>query len=141
MISVLTVGDRRVRAALLAVLVLGALLLGITAMHASMVSDGAMHGSSQMAATGHDAQASTSATVSAFSGSSPSGGSMDLMDCLLVGMVCFLTAIGIVLLAVALTRLRSVLRSRGLTRAPAISVRALRPPDPPSLLVLSICRT
>ena len=61
------------------------------------------------------------------------------MDCLLFGMVCFLMAVAVLLLAVLVVRLRSLLRSHALQLLVEIRGR-LQPPRPPSLLELSISR-
>jgi hypothetical protein len=66
---------------------------------------------------------------------------MNLADCLLLGMVCFLTAVAVLLVAVVIGRLRSLLRPRAAAHALLTAVGRLRPPEPPSLLVLSISRT
>ena len=66
-------------------------------------------------------------------------GGMAAMDCLLLGMMC-LFGVGAVLLLILAGKLRSLLRRLLAVRA-RTAVASLRPPDPPSLLVLSISRT
>lgn len=134
-----------VRAALLAIVVLAALLLSMAAMHASMVNGHRSGGhlpatASQVMAMPAASQADAGATTS------HAMGDMNLADCLLLGMVCFLTAAAVLLIAVVIGRLRSLLRPRAAALSLlAHSLRAaagrLRLPETPSLLVLSISRT
>ena len=130
------------RWALLAVVALAALLLSMAAMHASMVGDhgsgGQGHGSSMSAASTPPAMASQ---VDGGDSKARAMGDMHLADRLLLCMVCFLTAVAVLLLAVVIGHLRSLLRPRAAARSLAVILRRLRPPTPPSLLALSISRT
>lgn len=135
--------DRRgVRAALLAVVALAALLLSMAAMHASMVNG---HDSSeQLHASTSAVMAMPAATASqgdTGASSDHAMGDMNLADCLLLGMVCLLTAAAVLLVAVLLGRLRVLLRPRAAAQLLVTVAGRLRPPEPPSLLVLSISRT
>lgn len=135
-------GRRGARAALLAVVALAALLLSMAAMHASMVNG---HNSSQhLHASASPVMAMPAAMttqVDAGASSDHAMGDMNLADCLLLGMVCFLTAAAVLLIAVAIGRLRVMLRPRAAAQAFLTAACRLRPPEPPSLLVLSISRT
>lgn len=128
--------------ALLAVVALAAVFLSMAAMHASMVAG---HGPS-----GHDHPAipTTMAMPAAAASPADSGtssdhalGDMNLADCLLLGMVCFLSAVAVLLLAVVIGNLRSLLRPRALAQSLLAPLGPFRPPRPPSLFVLSISRT
>jgi len=132
---------------LLAIVVLAALLLSMAAMHASMVNGHRSGG--HLPATASQVMAMPAAAASqadAGATTSHAMGDMNLADCLLLGMVCFLTAAAVLLIAVVIGRLRSLLRPRAAALSLlAHSLRAaagrLRLPETPSLLVLSISRT
>lgn len=136
-----------IRAVLLAIVVVAALLLSMAAMHASMLD--AHRSGGHMQATGAQVMAMPAAAVTQAGVGASAGhamGNMNLADCLLLGMVCFLTAAAVLLLTVVIRRLRSLLRPCDATYLQlAHSLRTaagrLRPPEPPSLLVLSISRT
>lgn len=134
--------ERGVRIALLAVVALAAVLLSMAAMHASMVaghgSDGHAHA---LDATSMAMPAAMAGTADSAPSSSHTMGDMNLADCLLLGMVCFLTAVAVLLLTVVVGNLRSLLRPRALAQSLLAPIGRLRPPRPPSLLVLSISRT
>lgn len=134
-------GRRGVRLALLAVVALATVLLSIAAMHASMVrGHESMSRIDHVAATS-TAMANTSVVAVSTGSSDHTIGDMNLADCLLLSMVCFLMSVALFLLAVLLSRLRSVLQPRAAARAFGAWLGRLRPPDPPSLLILSISRT
>ena len=129
---------QRARRALVAVMALSALLLSLAAMHAAMgsASEQADHvhvASMSMAPAPADSQ------LGAATNSRTLLGGMSPTDCLLFGMVCFLMAVALLLLPVVFARLRSLLRSRDTQRLLQVQGR-LRPPRPPSLLLLSISR-
>jgi hypothetical protein len=139
----MTAATRRpVRIALLAVVALAAVLLSMAAMHASMVDGHQATGhSTSTLSIDESMQAAMASPIADGPSSDHVMGDMSLTDCLLLGMVCFLMSVALLLLAVALGRLRSVLRPRALAQASVAVLSRLRPPDPPSLLVLSISRT
>lgn len=114
----------------------------MAAMHASMVAG---HGSSGHAHASDSAALVMPATITGTADHGASSdhamGDMNLADCLLLGMVCFLTAVAVLLLAVVIGNLRSLLRPRALAQSLLAPLGRLRPPRPPSLLVLSISRT
>lgn len=135
---------RRLRVVLLDAFVLGALLLGMAAMHSSMA--GGHPGVSSADASVSDAMTMT--TSSAMSAPTATGASadhamsdMNLLDCLVLGMLCFLSAIAVVILTLLLGHDHQQLRPRATATAFLHAVRGLSPPRPPSLLVLSISRT
>jgi hypothetical protein len=135
-------GRRGARAALLAVVALAALLLSMAAMHASMVNghDPRQHGHASVS-TVTAMPAAMATLVDAGASSDHAMGDMNLADCVLLGMVCFLTAAAMLLVAVVIGRLRVMLRPRAAAHAFLTVAGRLRPPEPPSLLVLSISRT
>jgi hypothetical protein len=133
------VSARSLQVALLAVVTLAALLLSMAAMHASMVEG---HRAGGHALVGLEKMpAAMAAQVDDRGSSDHAMGDMNVADCLLVGMVCFLSAVAVLLLAFVVGRLRTLLRPRAAAQSLLGAVGRLRPPEPPSLLVLSICRT
>jgi hypothetical protein len=139
----------RVRLLLMSVVSLGILLFGIVAMHAQMPGHRASPGDLMSAsAMGPDtSHTETAATVDA--GTNVTAvmdvmqhgmGGMAAMDCLVLGMMCLFGAVALLLLLALTGRLRLLLRRRLAVRALA-AVGWLRPPEPPSLLLLSISRT
>lgn len=141
MVSRTATSARGVRAALLAIIALLALVLGIVAMHASMVQG---HNSANFEQTATVAAMQMTVPTSQM-GASPSShhamGDMNLADCFLLGMICFLAAIAVLIIAILSGRIRSLLRPRMAEQSLAQTLRWLRPPEPPSLLDLSISRT
>lgn len=131
----------RLRIALLAVLALCALLLGMAAMHASMVD--------RLAGDSTGASAVSVMTMSSSGADPDTGGAsadhamgdMDLLDCLVLGMLCFLAAVAAVILALLLGHEHQRLSPRATADALLQTVHGLASPRPPSLLVLSISRT
>lgn len=131
-----------VRAAVLAVLALLAVLLSMATMHASMVNEpGAGAHVQASASSGMAMPAAAVSQVAAAAGSDHAMRDMNLADCLLLGMVCFLTAVAVLLGAVIIGRLRALLRPRAADRFLLATLGRLRPFDPPSLEALSISRT
>ncbi len=132
---------RRLRSLLLAALAVSAILLGIVGMHASMASTG--HGVSHVSdPMGMPEVAALSAVPSGDLMTGSHGmGDMNGMDCLLLGVMCFLAAIAVVILLVHLTRLRTLLRPRASAQSLRALLAHLPPPVPPSLHALSISRT
>ena len=125
------------------------LLFGIVAMHAQMAGHDASTGDLMSASvmgpdTGHTETAATVGTVmnvTAVMDVMRHGmGDMAAMDCLVLGMMCLFGAVALLLLLALTGRLRLLLRRRLAVRALA-AVGWLRPPEPPSLLLLSISRT
>lgn len=141
---------RRSSAPLVAVVLLLALLGGALGVHAACAA-AADHGSMTTAmrpvlstpiATG--AEGTTPASSRLVGASGPSGGAHrgEPADCLLVGMLCVLgVAAMTVLLLLAAGRSRSPADACSPRRSPAIGARHQPPRRPPSLLVLSVCRT
>jgi hypothetical protein len=138
--SVLSSGG--IRVALLAVVALAALLLSMAAMHASMVHERGAGGDMHSVTSSVTAMPTASADqADAGASSNHAMGDMNLADCLLLGMVCFLTAVAVLLVAVVIGRLRALLRPRDAAHVLLTTLGRLRPPEPPSLFVLSISRT
>lgn len=127
--------------ALLAIVALSALLLSIVAMHASMAQAHDMATSERTTSAAATQMTLPASAMDASPGSHHAMGDMNLADCLLLGMICFLTAVAVLILAVLTGRMRSLLRPRVAAQSPAQTLRRLRPPEPPSLLDLSISRT
>lgn len=129
------------RLVLLAVLALSSILLSMAAMHASMIEahDSSSHLSAP--ATSMVMPAATAVQVVVGIGSDQGMGDMTMPDCLLLGMLCFLSATAVLLLVLVFARLRSILRPRIFAQSLEAVLGRLRPPEPPSLLVLSISRT
>jgi len=137
-----TVDARGARLALLAVVALGALLLGLAAMHASMVPGHSPTGHSPASASADVPMPAAMAThIEAVASSGHAMSDMNLADCLLLGMVCLLTVAAVLLVAVVIGRLRVLLRPRAAAHSALTAAGRFRPPAPPSLLVLSISRT
>ena len=132
---------RRLRSLLLAALAVGAILLGIAGMHASMA--GAHHGGSHIGASMGmpEVSAPSAAPAEDLMAGSHGMGDMNGMDCLLLGLMCFVAAVAVVTLLVRITRLRAVLRPRAAAQSLRATLARLRPPVPPSLHALSISRT
>jgi hypothetical protein len=132
---------RRVRLVLLSILSVSALLCGIVAMHAQMAGADTSSGAMPVSAMDRHAGDVISSTVlgTATDVMQHGMGGMAAMDCLLLGMMC-LFGVGALLLLILAGKLRSLLRRLLAIRA-RTAVGWLRPPDPPSLLVLSISRT
>lgn len=139
-----TVSTRGVRVVLFAVVALASVLLSMAAMHASMIQAPGAERMSHASASASSVMAEPGAmgSVAAATPSSDHAmGDMNLADCLLLGMVCFLTAAAVLLLALVIGVLRSLLRPRALAQSLLVVLGRLRPPEPPSLFVLSISRT
>jgi hypothetical protein len=133
----------RARLLVFAVLSLGILLFGIVAMHAQMASHDTRPGDTMsVSATGaHAGKTEAAATMSAVMDVMQHGmGGMAAMDCLVLGMMCLFGALAVMLLLALTARLRALLRRRLAVRAQVVRGWA-RPPEPPSLLLLSISRT
>lgn len=129
---------RSLRLALMAVFVLTTLVLSLAVMHAAMVStpDPRSHGH---VAPMSMAPAQAAGSVDIAVGPEVPMGGISPMDCLLYGMVCFLMAVALLLLAIVFFQRQSFLRARALQLVAKVRGRA-RIPSPPSLLVLSISR-
>jgi hypothetical protein len=139
----------RVRFLLMSVVSLVILLFGIVAMHAQMAGHDASPGGLMSASVmGPDiSHTETAATVDAVTSITAvmdvmrhGMGGMAAMDCLVLGMMCLFGAVALLLLLALTARLRLLLRRRLAVRALA-AVGWLRPPETPSLLLLSISRT
>ncbi len=137
----------RARLLLLSVLSLGVLLFGIVAMHAHMAGDDAPISDTMTSSVtaSHDASMAANPTVASGTAAvmdvmQHGMGGMSAMDCLLLGMMCLFGIVALLLLIALSARLRSLLRRRLAVR-PLAAAGWLRPPEPPSLLVLSISRT
>lgn len=127
---------------LLSVLSVGVLLCGIVAMHAQLASVNTSSSTPMEASVAalHDAGGVAAGTGVAVAMDVMQHG-MGAMDCMLLGMMCLFGVVALLLLVLG-GRLRSLLRRRLAVRALAATVAGwLRPPAPPSLLVLSISRT
>lgn len=130
---------------LLSVLSVGVVLCGIAAMHAQLASVNTSSTTSMEASvtTPHNADNMAAGTevVAATDAMQGGMGGMGAMDCMLLGMMCLFGVVALLLLVLG-GRLRSLRRRRLAVRALAATVAGwLRPPAPPSLLVLSISRT
>ena len=137
----------RARLLLLSVLSLGVLLFGIVAMHAHMAGDDAPISDTMTSSVtaSHDASMAANPTVASDTTAvvdvmQHGMGGMSAMDCLLLGMMCLFGALAVMLLLALAGRLRALLRRRLAVRALAARGWA-HPPEPPSLLLLSISRT
>lgn len=125
----------------------GVLLCGIVAMHAQLASVNTSSSTPMEAlvAALHDAGgvAAGAGVAVAVDVMQHGMGGMSAMDCMLLGMMCLFGVVALLLLLLVLGgRLRSLLRRCLAVRALASTVAGwLRPPAPPSLLVLSISRT
>jgi uncharacterized membrane protein YeiB len=133
----------RARLLLLSILSITALLYGIVAMHAQLADAGSTPSTSMSATypTAASGMESGTALAAATDPMDHGMGGMGAMDCLSLGMMCLFGVVALLLLVLAV-RLRSQLRRRLAVRTWAAAVAGpLRPPEPPSLLVLSISRT
>ncbi len=139
----------RVRLLLMSVVSLGILLFGIVAMHAQMAGHDASPGDLMSASVmgpdiGHTEAAATVGSVMSVTAVMDvmqyGMGGMAAMDCLVLGMMCLFGALAVMLLLALTGRLRALLRRRLAVRA--LAFRGwVHPPEPPSLLLLSISRT
>lgn len=132
---------RRLRAVILAVVALSAVLLGVAAMHASTVQHDPAGAPQQATMTVPMTTAAVGERMDAGASSDRAMGDMNLADCLILGMLCFLTAAALIVWSLLIARLRGLLRPRAAARSLGRALRGLRPPEPPSLLALSISRT
>jgi hypothetical protein len=137
----------RARVLLLSVLSIGVLLFGIVAMHAHLAGGHTpiRDGMASSAVASHDAAmhaipTDAPVTAAVMDVMQHGMGGMSAMDCLLLGMLCLFGMAALMLFIALFAQVRSLLRRRRAVRAPAADGR-LRPPEPPSLLVLSVCRT
>lgn len=135
---------RRVRLLLVSVGSLGVLLFGIVAMHAQMAAVDVPASGGTMAVAGMPTYSGHVRTVSARGASADAMrhamGDMSAMDCLLMGMICLFGPVTVLLVLMLTGRLRLLLR-RLLAARVRVDAGGLRPAEPPSLLLLSICRT
>lgn len=132
----------RLRMALLAALALCALLLGVAAMHASMIDRQAVEVPTGVSASSTMVMTTSGADSTAGGASADHAmGEMNLLDCLVLGMLRFLSAVAVLILALLLGLDHQRLSPRATAGALVQAVRGLSPPRPPSLLVLSISRT
>lgn len=140
-VSAAATSERGVRVALLALVALSALLLSIAAMHASMVQQHHAAALGSTATTSAMPMGAAAAQMVDDPSSDHAMSGMNLADCLILGMVCFLTAVAVLLFGLLVGRVRRLLRPRAAAHSLTHVLNQLRPPEPPSLLTLSISRT
>ena len=130
------------RRVLVAVLAVTGVLLGLTALHSMTASPAAAQSQSQSQSQSQNALHNHAATAEL--GTNPLAQACDemcQMNCLLVGVACtFAVLTAVVGLLLARPAARSVEFS-AFTRIIRVLAQRLAVPRPPSLVVLSICRT